>query len=250
MERRAHSPDARAVRARLLLSLALVAAVSAAAAPAARATVVGIGDQDPAAFADARLRALHLGGLVTLRNASGIATLPADETRAATAIARAFAIARTRPRVTVMYVYHWRAGATDRFDAGLVRPDGTARPGLATLSAALRAAAPPVRWSARWSSRGRLVVRATCRAASGRCRGRAAVTLRLRATGAWAARRLASRSYATTPARRTATITLRVPAAVRRHARAAARRRVALAVRPPVRAGAASTVTLGLTRPR
>jgi hypothetical protein len=68
------------------------------------------------------------GGIVTLRNAAGRSTLASDETRAATAIDRAFAIARARPRVTRMYVYQWRASALDRFDSGLVRPDGSPRP--------------------------------------------------------------------------------------------------------------------------
>jgi hypothetical protein len=27
-----------------------------------------------------------------------------------------------------MYVYQWRASALDRFDSGLVRPDGSLRP--------------------------------------------------------------------------------------------------------------------------
>jgi len=47
------------MRARLLVPLALLAA--AALPAAARAAVVGISDQDPASFADARLGALHLG---------------------------------------------------------------------------------------------------------------------------------------------------------------------------------------------
>jgi hypothetical protein len=29
---------------------------------------------------------------------------------------------------TRMYVYQWRASALDRFDSGLVRPDGSLRP--------------------------------------------------------------------------------------------------------------------------
>jgi len=47
------------MRARLLVPLALLAV--AALPTAARAAVVGISDPDPASFADARLRALHLG---------------------------------------------------------------------------------------------------------------------------------------------------------------------------------------------
>ena len=88
-----------------------------------------------------RLWIEETGGIVTLRNAAGRATLATDEARAARAVSRGFAIARTRPRITRTYVYQWRAGATDRFDAGLVRPDGTARPSLAALAGRLRTAA-------------------------------------------------------------------------------------------------------------
>jgi hypothetical protein len=47
------------MRARLLVPLALLAL--AAGPPGALAAVVGLSDQDASAFADARLRALHLG---------------------------------------------------------------------------------------------------------------------------------------------------------------------------------------------
>jgi hypothetical protein len=60
-------------------------------------------------------------------------TLPTDEARARCAIERAFAIAAARPRITRMYIFHWRAFASSRFDAGLVRPDGSDRPFLQTL---------------------------------------------------------------------------------------------------------------------
>lgn len=64
--------------------------------------------------------------------------------------ARALRIARTRPRIGRVYVYQWRAGATDRFDSGLVRPDGTARASLSVLAAALTAVPRvTVAWSAR-----------------------------------------------------------------------------------------------------
>jgi len=106
------------------------------------------------------------GGLVTLRNTAGVVTLPTDEQRARKAIDRAFAIAAARPRIARMYIFHWRGTALGRFDAGLVRPDGTARPSLAALARDLTA------WSARWSRR-RLRVRVTCR--TGTCRGRVTV---------------------------------------------------------------------------
>jgi hypothetical protein len=149
-----------------------------------------------------------------------------------------------------VYVYHWRAGATDRFDSGLVRPDGTARASLSVLSAAL-AAVPRV--TAAWSARpGRLVVRVRCRTSGGRCRGRVALALRTRAsaTGPWRSAALATRTYATSAARPTATLTVRVPAALRRRARAAARRTLRATVRPALPAGApAATVSRGLARP-
>ena len=89
-------------------------------------------------------------GLVTLRNSAGQVTLPTDEDRARRAIDRAFAIAASRPRITRMYIFHWQAFPTSRFDAGLVRPDG----------------------GARWRRR-RLIVRVTCDI--GTCRGRVTV---------------------------------------------------------------------------
>jgi len=203
-----------------------------------------------------RLWIEETGGIVTLRDAAGRVTLATDEARAARAVARAFAIARTRPRIARLYVYQWRADATDRFDSGLVRPDGTARAGLAVLASRLRAAAraaatPGV--TAAWSSaRGRLVVRVTCRAADRRCRGRIAIALRTRAraTGAWRTAALGTRAYATTAARPTATLRIRVPAVALRRARAARRRALRLALRPSAPAGAAArTVTRSLARP-
>jgi hypothetical protein len=88
---------------------------------------------------DAVLRAVsgslwieETGGIVVLRN--GVRdTLHYDETRAAACIYRAFSILATRPRITRMYVYHWRSGATSRFDAGLARPDGSLRPSYAAM---------------------------------------------------------------------------------------------------------------------
>ncbi|MCW2983350.1 MAG: hypothetical protein JWR63_920, partial [Conexibacter sp.] len=75
------------------------------------------------------------GGIVTLRSAPAPArpTFATTEAAAATAIDRAFAIAAARPRITRMYIYEWMAFAGDAFDAGLVRPDGSARPSLAAL---------------------------------------------------------------------------------------------------------------------
>lgn len=187
-------------------------------------------------------------------------TLATDEARAARAVSRAFAIARTRPRIRRMYLYQWRAGATDRFDAGLVRPDGTARASLGVVTRRLAAAVAGVpRVAAAWpgARRDRIAVRVTCRAAAGRCRGRVALALRTRTSagttgaGAWRSAPLGTRAYATTAARRTVTLTVPVPSALRRRARRAAARALRATVRPSVPSGAAdSTVTVTLARPQ
>src|SRR4051812_21475091 len=65
----------RAMRARLLVPLALLAL--AAFPAAARATSIGLSDQDPAAFSDARLRALHLGYARLVVPWDGASTEPA-----------------------------------------------------------------------------------------------------------------------------------------------------------------------------
>jgi hypothetical protein len=176
------------------------------------------------------------GGLVSLRNAGGRATFAATEASAATAIDRAFAIAAANPRIARMYVYQWRANAGDRFDAGLVRADGTARPGYATLARDLAAQAA-VRWKATWSARrpGRLLLRATCTTTDRVCRGRVRVAI--------AGHRLAVRAYRTSARHPTASAHVDV-----RRARRGARR-VALAVRPSRPAFPTHQLTLTVTTP-
>jgi hypothetical protein len=46
-----------------------------------------------------------------------------------------FALAsRYRSRIKRLYIYHWKQPSKDnRFDAGLVRRDGTARPAYSTV---------------------------------------------------------------------------------------------------------------------
>jgi hypothetical protein len=173
------------------------------------------------------------GGLVSLRNAAGRQTLAIGEAAAATAIDRAFAIAAVRPRIARMYVYQWQAKATDRFDAGLVRPDGATRPSYTALARDLAAQAA-LRWKGAWSKRraGRLVLRVTCRAPGSACRGRVSVTI--------AGRRVAVRAYRTTARQRTAVLRVDVARGLRRA------RRVALRVRPAVPAFATQTLTLAL----
>lgn len=204
------------------------------------------------AAVDGELWLEETGGIVTLRNAAGRVTLSTDEARAADAIDRAFAIARARPRITRMYVYQWQAASLDRFDSGLVRPDGSSRPSLARLQAQLAgaatratttAAATAPRWRVRWSTArpGRLLLRVTCRTAGRRCVGRVRVSTRGRALG--------TRRYATSVAHGTVTLRFAVPATLRRALRRAATRRLALSVAATVPAVARSRVVVTLPRP-
>jgi hypothetical protein len=74
------------------------------------------------------------GGIVAFTTSSGKIALKHDETRARRAIDFLFRLARKSKRITRVYVYQWRKTQTgDRFDAGLVAPDDTARPSLAAL---------------------------------------------------------------------------------------------------------------------
>ncbi len=198
------------------------------------------------------------GGIVTLRDSAGRTTLRSDEARASAAISRAFAIVRARPRITRMYVYHWRAWPLDRFDAGLVRPDGTARPSYGTLlqelrggaAAATPAAVPKLRWRPAWSKvrRNQLLLRATCRRTFSSCSGRVRVVLRTKRTArsGWAVTTLATRSYRTTSSKRTVLLRVTVSAKLRTRARSALRRRLAFTVTPtrPDRTVQRSTVAL------
>lgn len=220
------------------------------------------GTDDVLAAVPGQLWIEETGGIVVLRDSSGRTTLRSDEARASTAIARAFAIARARPRITRMYVYHWKARAFDRFDAGLVRPDDTARPSYTTLLQELGAAAPAtttttavpaLRWQATWSKvkRNQLLLRATCRASDRRCAGRLRIVLRTqrRAGTGWAVTTLAARAYRTTAAKRTATLRVTVSKKLRTRARSALRRRLALTVTPTRPAGAAQRSTVAVARP-
>lgn len=189
------------------------------------------------------------GGIVVRRDSGGHVLLAYDEARAARAVRQAFAIAATRPRITRMYLYQWRALAGDYFDAGLVRPDGSARASYGALVSglgSLRAAAVRTTWSARWAGARTLLVRARCTSAT-RCRGRVGLVLRTleRTTHRSRDARLGARSYAVASAR---TFRVRVPAALVRRARAALRRSLVLTVRD--RGRAARRVLLTLRSPR
>jgi hypothetical protein len=194
------------------------------------------------------------GGIVVRRDAAGREILTSDEARAARAVDNAFAIAAARPRITRMYVYQWRAAVLDRFDAGLVRPDGATRPSYDALVRGIASlpAEPAIRWSVAWSATSprRLVVRARCLAPGGRCSGRVSAVLRTRVNGRTQTHRFAARAYATSAAHRTRILRLRVGATLARRARRATSRTVALTAKPTAPAGAATTkLSLRLARP-
>ena len=86
------------------------------------------------------LRAVH--GDVWLTETGGIVrfgrSFPHDERRAARSVAYAIELARDNPRVKRVYLYNWTgARPADRFDSGLIAPDGSARPGYDELRKAL-----------------------------------------------------------------------------------------------------------------
>jgi hypothetical protein len=70
------------------------------------------------------------GGIVAFREASGKVRFRYSERRAATATRRMFSLARKhRRRIARLYIYQWAIDFSgNRFDAGLVRADGTPRP--------------------------------------------------------------------------------------------------------------------------
>jgi hypothetical protein len=74
------------------------------------------------------------GGIVSFMTADGRTALPYDEQRAARSIRFLFSLARLSPRITRIYVYQWKIDFPgNRFDAGLVGPDGKPRPSLQVL---------------------------------------------------------------------------------------------------------------------
>jgi hypothetical protein len=61
-------------------------------------------------------------------------SFPPDERRAARAVAYTLKLARDHERVARVYFYNWTGSKpTDRFDAGFIAPDGTARPAFDVL---------------------------------------------------------------------------------------------------------------------
>jgi hypothetical protein len=74
------------------------------------------------------------GGIVSFMTSDGRTALPYDERRAARSIRFLFSLARLSHRITRIYVYQWKIDFPgNRFDAGLVGPDGKPRPSLGVL---------------------------------------------------------------------------------------------------------------------
>ena len=76
------------------------------------------------------------GGVVRFVTQKGVVALPRSETRAKKAMAYMFKLAETNAkRIKRIYVYQWKVNNPfDRFDAGVVRPDGKPRPSYDVLS--------------------------------------------------------------------------------------------------------------------
>jgi hypothetical protein len=79
------------------------------------------------------------GGIVKFVLPDGRTLFPKSESRANRATKRMFYLAkRYRSRIKRLYIYHWKQSSKDnRFDAGLVRLDGTPRPAYFTVKNAL-----------------------------------------------------------------------------------------------------------------
>jgi hypothetical protein len=74
------------------------------------------------------------GGIVSFMTADGRSALAYDEERAARSIRFLFSLARLSRRITRIYVYQWKIDFPgNRFDSGLVGPNGKARPSLRVL---------------------------------------------------------------------------------------------------------------------
>ena len=76
------------------------------------------------------------GGIVKFTTQGGKKALPTSESRARKAMAYMFRLAELdSKRVKRIYVYQWKVNFKgDRFDAGVVRPNGTPRPSFDVLT--------------------------------------------------------------------------------------------------------------------
>jgi hypothetical protein len=83
------------------------------------------------------------GGIVKFVLPSGSTLFKASESRANTALRRMFSLAKKyRSRIKRLYIYNWKQPiGNNRFDAGLVRKNGKARPGYNTVRRTIRTAA-------------------------------------------------------------------------------------------------------------
>jgi hypothetical protein len=76
------------------------------------------------------------GGVVKFVTQKGVVALPKSESRAKRAMDYMFRLAeQNATRIKRIYVYQWKVNNVfDRFDAGVVRPDGTPRPSFTVLT--------------------------------------------------------------------------------------------------------------------
>jgi hypothetical protein len=119
----------------LLRLLAVVLVLSAAGVnseDAGAAIRVGFGDQSPQTFDDPRFRALGI------ERARVVAPWNVALRRSDRVLLDRWLVAARSRGVKRLYIYHWRqpAGA-NRFDAGVIRDDGRARPAYRTVRRAL-----------------------------------------------------------------------------------------------------------------
>ena len=75
------------------------------------------------------------GGIVSFMTSAGRAALPYDVNRAARAARYMFRLAARFPRIRRIYIYQWKIDFPgNRFDSGLVAPDGRPRPAFAVVA--------------------------------------------------------------------------------------------------------------------
>ena len=77
------------------------------------------------------------GGIVSHVLANGRVNWAYDEQRAAASVAKAFAVARSDPRIERIYLYQWSVDAYERWDSAFIGAGGDERPALAVLRAEL-----------------------------------------------------------------------------------------------------------------
>jgi hypothetical protein len=67
-------------------------------------------------------------------------TIRIGAARAVRATKRVFSLAATSPRITRVYIYHWKATSSGSWDSALVAPNGTLRPSFDVFAAQARLA--------------------------------------------------------------------------------------------------------------